>query len=176
MAASFPTSIKSFTTKVDLVDSVLAADTNEQSDEITAIETYLINSIALANWTPTRAVSGGTTPTYTFIDTSRYLRTGKLVECWITWINTSGGTAGAGSSPVTFTLPVAANGVYSLTNSVLGYGYVYESGGTDSNIFVTLNSTTLGQFVKVAGLGNVTGNDQNTTDRRISAHFCYEAA
>lgn len=41
MPASYPTSIKSFTTLVDNVDDVLAAHQNEPNDEITAIETVL---------------------------------------------------------------------------------------------------------------------------------------
>ncbi|MDL1909685.1 hypothetical protein FBQ81_03175 [Chloroflexi bacterium CFX6] len=39
--ASFPSSIKTFPTLVDLADSVLAAHQNERGDEITAIETEL---------------------------------------------------------------------------------------------------------------------------------------
>jgi hypothetical protein len=41
MPASFPTSIKSFSTLVDLVDSVLAAHQNDRALEITAIEGLL---------------------------------------------------------------------------------------------------------------------------------------
>lgn len=44
MAASFPTSVKTFSTLVDLVDSVLASHQNDRGDEITAIENYLIES------------------------------------------------------------------------------------------------------------------------------------
>ena len=41
MAASYPTSIKSFTTKVDDVDDVMAVDINGLQDEVVAIETAL---------------------------------------------------------------------------------------------------------------------------------------
>jgi hypothetical protein len=41
MAASYPSSIKSFTTKVDNVDDVMAADVNSIQDEVVAIETAL---------------------------------------------------------------------------------------------------------------------------------------
>lgn len=40
--ASFPTSIKSFATIVDFVDSVLAAHQNDRAGEIAAVETYLL--------------------------------------------------------------------------------------------------------------------------------------
>jgi len=44
MAASFPGSIKSFTTKADNVDNVMAADVNGIQDEVVAIETHLITN------------------------------------------------------------------------------------------------------------------------------------
>lgn len=175
MAASFPTSIKTFSTKVDLVDSVLAADTNEQSDEITALETYLITTIAWANWTPTIAVSGGTAPTYTATFLNRYMQIRKLVVCHITWYNSSGGTAGAGANAITFTLPVTASSSYSAANSNFGMAYVYESGGTSALCWTASASTTTARFV-LAGISSVVGNDQSSTDRRISSTFMYEAA
>ena len=45
MTASFPTSVKTFTTKQDYVDTVLAADINSPQEEITAIESVLYGSI-----------------------------------------------------------------------------------------------------------------------------------
>src|SRR5690606_34758952 len=42
--ASFPTSVKSFTTKADNVDDVMAADVNGIQDEVVAIETHLITN------------------------------------------------------------------------------------------------------------------------------------
>lgn len=44
--ASFPTSIKTFATLVDLVDSVLASHPNQRGDEITAIETFIMDGAA----------------------------------------------------------------------------------------------------------------------------------
>lgn len=44
MAASFPTSLKTFATLADDVDKVLAAHQNDANDEITAIEAYLFDS------------------------------------------------------------------------------------------------------------------------------------
>lgn len=42
--ATFPSSVKSFATLIDLVDSVLASHQNERADEITALEDYLLNT------------------------------------------------------------------------------------------------------------------------------------
>ncbi len=44
MTASFPTSVKSFTTKADNVDDVMAADVNGIQDEVVAIETHLVTN------------------------------------------------------------------------------------------------------------------------------------
>lgn len=44
MAASFPGSVKSFTTKADNVDDVMAADVNGIQDEVVAIETHLVTN------------------------------------------------------------------------------------------------------------------------------------
>lgn len=45
MAASYPTSVKSFTGVVDAVDDVSAADINDIHDEVEAIETDLLASV-----------------------------------------------------------------------------------------------------------------------------------
>jgi hypothetical protein len=51
MTASFPTSVKSFTTKVDNVDDAMAVDVNGIQDEVVAIETYVIaNTAYIDNW------------------------------------------------------------------------------------------------------------------------------
>jgi hypothetical protein len=46
--SSYPSSIKSFTTKVDNVDDVMAADVNDLQAEVVAIETALGVNMALA--------------------------------------------------------------------------------------------------------------------------------
>lgn len=72
MSASYPGSIKSFTTKVDTSDDVLAADMNDVQNEIVALETELgINAskklakvwcyVTISGGTPTIAASNGLT-------------------------------------------------------------------------------------------------------------------
>lgn len=56
MAADYPTSVKSFATKVDNVDLVMAADINDIQTEVTAIETQLVTS-KLATLTTAPAAS-----------------------------------------------------------------------------------------------------------------------
>lgn len=57
--ASFPTSVKTFPTLVDLVDSVLASHQNERGAEVTAIETFLTAAALYAGF-GTPAVMAGT--------------------------------------------------------------------------------------------------------------------
>lgn len=45
MTASYPSSVKSFTTKVDFTDTVLAAHVNDLQDEVNSIESTLGSSI-----------------------------------------------------------------------------------------------------------------------------------
>ena len=68
MAASYPTSIKSFSTKTDNVDDVLAAHVNDLQEEVVAIETVLgvgktggiIQRVIATTVTHSGALSGAT--------------------------------------------------------------------------------------------------------------------
>ncbi len=65
-AASYPTSVKSFTTKVDNVDDVMAADINGLQDEVVAVETALgvgksTSVIQVVNYQTGTRASGSTT-------------------------------------------------------------------------------------------------------------------
>ena len=127
-------------------------------------------------WTVTRSVSGGTAPSYTSVDLSRFEIKGRTVHCQITWVNLTGGTAGAGTNALTFTLPVTASTAgYSSFNSVFGTGWAYEAAGTATNIVVAYNTGgTEGRFTTMPGIASLVGNDQSSDDRRISADFSYE--
>lgn len=65
MSASYPASLKSYTTKVDNVDDVLAADMNSVQEEIVAIETALgvglTNTVVQVVNTQSGALTTGTT-------------------------------------------------------------------------------------------------------------------
>lgn len=64
MAASFPTSIKSFTSKTDGVDTIAASHVNDLQDEVTAIETAL--GASMANVAPlTAEINNQSGTTYT---------------------------------------------------------------------------------------------------------------
>jgi hypothetical protein len=104
MAASYPTSVKSFTTKADAVDLYQAAHINDIQDEVTAIEQdILTNGLTLTSgkikfpatqvpsagvndlddyeegsFTPLILSSGGGTPTYT-TQVGGYTKIGRKV-------------------------------------------------------------------------------------------------
>lgn len=131
---------------------------------------------AWSSWTPTITVSGGTAPTYTAKFLNRYMQIGKLLIGHITWVNSAGGTAGAGTNAITFTSPVTLATDYSVANTVLGLGHVYESAGTQGGVYVAYNTSTTLRLQLFGAITNVVGNDQSSTDRRISATFIAETA
>ena len=52
MTASYPTTVKSFTTKVDFTDTVLAAHVNNLQEEVVAVQTELGTDVAVGSgWT-----------------------------------------------------------------------------------------------------------------------------
>ncbi len=68
MAAVFPTGIKTFTAKVDLVDNVLATHVNQLQEEVTALETALGTGTLVSTW-----AGGLTTPGTHSSITARFL-------------------------------------------------------------------------------------------------------
>lgn len=96
MAASFPSSVKSFTSRVS-GDTIQPAHINDLQDEVTALETGLFTS---GTWTITLASSGGGTPTYTN-RTGYYLRKGNEVTASGILTLLTRGTLAAGTMSIT---------------------------------------------------------------------------
>lgn len=96
MPASYPTSIKSFTTK-SANDVIQPGHVNDVQDEIVALETQLLTT---GTWTITLASSGGGAPTYT--DQAGFYRK-KGNEVTVSGILTllTTGTLGAGTLTIT---------------------------------------------------------------------------
>lgn len=125
--ASYPSSIKSFSTLVDLADSVLAAHQNERGDEITALETYLLNRISIdgmkLTWNSATSISVGigscVTESGDIINNTSTLTASSLSLSASTWYHVyvylSGGSPAA---EVVTTAPVAWKGTaYSKTGA-----------------------------------------------------------
>lgn len=124
MPTNFPTSLDSYSTKVNSVDTVNASHINDLQDAIMAIENAFITTTV---WTPALS-SSGTPPTVTYTDRSgRSFRIGNLVyvHCYIYAGNIS--AVGTGNIRITG-LPVASNnlcalsmGISNILNTDTGY-------------------------------------------------------
>jgi len=144
MAASYPTSKKIFTTKVDNVDDVMASHINEPQDEIMAIEDQLITSklstlgapsgsqvlISVAG-VPTWAAKAPDADKLDNLDSTYFMP----VSYKDGWIPVTGTFSYASAS--TITVPSGAAAVYSLydkvkftQHGVTKYGYVYPTSDT----------------------------------------------
>lgn len=130
------------------------------------------------NWAPARTVSGGTVPTYTEKDISYFRINGGILIGAISWVNLSGGTAGAGGNNLTFNLPVAAKSAdFSADRSHIGIGNSFESAGTIAPVGVVGNvSASVGEFITSTGGAAIKGDDQSSTNRYINASLCYRIA
>lgn len=98
MAASYPTSVKAFTSKVDGVDDVMAADINEIQDEVEAVETDLLNN--LQDYSSISTITGWTSFTQKQLG---YVKSGKRVYFIFQLVGTSN------SINTNFTLPYNNN-------------------------------------------------------------------
>jgi hypothetical protein len=127
MAASYPTSVKTFTTKATS-DTIQASHVNDPQDEIVAIEQdILTNGLTLTSgkikfpatqvpsagandlddyeegtWTPAVASSGGGTPTYAANgQVGRYVKVGRMVKFQCRVELATKGTLAAGGVTIT---------------------------------------------------------------------------
>jgi len=104
MAADFPTSVKTFTTKANNVDTIDASHVNDLQDEVRAVEVLLgAGSTRAIAWTPTVAFSVSSTG-LTYTSSGFYARFGSLVYVQGEFVITDNGT-GSGDLRVT-NLPV----------------------------------------------------------------------
>lgn len=98
MPASFPTSVKTFTTKSNNVNTVNADDINDIQEEINAIETFLGTSPSRrVSWTPAFTWATPGTSTWTYSTRGGYVQTiGGLVmaSAYVTGTPTIGTGAG----------------------------------------------------------------------------------
>lgn len=109
MAASFPTTVKTFTTKSNNVDTIDASHVNDLQDEVNAIEALLgASSTRFTSWTPT--ISFATPPTSIGYSgqTGSYAQFGSVVYCSAS-VTVNALTAGAGTGEMRFGLPVVSS-------------------------------------------------------------------
>jgi hypothetical protein len=154
MAAVYPSSVKVFTTKVDLVDTVLAENVNTLQDEVTAVQTSLGSGILSSTW-----AGGYTNPT-----------THASVQARMA--NIEAGLISLGSGKQDAATAVTLTGTQTLTNKTLTSPAI--SGGTLTSTLTnsgtisggTINATTL----QVGGVAAVTvSGTQTLTNKTLTS-------
>lgn len=158
--ATFPSAIKTFTDRVN-GDTITDAFFDEPNSEITAIETFLRNSLFSSVNSSCLPIAGSYTPTWTATVSNptlsngslsgAYLKMGKLV--FLSIVLQFGSSTSVGSGVYSFTLPGTA------ASSGNFYGLAIDSGGAR-------NYTTIGYFsdsTHISGYaegGNFVGHNQ----------------
>lgn len=170
MAASYPTSVKSFSTK-STTDVVEASHPNDLQDEVTAIEDALLNGFThdLKNtgWTDysgTSTVTGWSAFTQ---KTIFYKKVGRLVFVSFQIAGTSDATTAS------FTLPHAR------TSEALTQTFAMSGDIQDNGAAVTTNA--YGQIVASGSTATLypsaaSGNWTASSTKRVQGSFWYEAA
>lgn len=163
--------------------SGLTINIQQQFDEILSDITDLQNDKldipTTQTYTPVVTLVGGagnTVPTYSTV-IGRYTEIGSIVHVDVLLINTSGGTAGAGTGQVAISLPSTA------ANNNLDYLVPmgeFTNGGTRSMVLgIILGNTSnvlLGYQTTLTAFGSLDGNLQNNASRVIRLNFWYEQA
>lgn len=156
MAASYPTSVKSFTTK-STNDTIEAAHVNDLQDEVNAIEAdILTNGITLTSgrikfpatqaasadanslddyeegtWVPVIASAGGGSATYS-VQAGFYVKVGRRIDFWGRVTLATTGTLAAGAVTITG-LPLAALG----TSQFFGGCNIHFWGATATIVYMS---------------------------------------
>lgn len=150
MATTFPTTIDSYTTKVNNVDTITASHVNDLQDAMVATETILgASSTRAISWTPTVAFSGGST-SMTYTSVGFYARFGSMIFLHGEFLFSAKGTS-TGDLRVT-NIPVASlsNAPCTITCSFYNNNWttlqpiIARTGGSSSQIidFYSLSGTT----------------------------------
>lgn len=116
MPASYPSAIKSFTAKTDLIDDVMAVDVNEIQDEVAAIE----GELGLLGWSPyssTWTYASATTFTVSGDQTARF-RTGTKIKLTQTTVKYFYVLSSSYAAPNT-TVTITGGSDYSLANAAI---------------------------------------------------------
>lgn len=170
MAADFPTSVKTFTTKTNDVDTIDASHVNDLQDEVNAVETLLgASSARRTTWTPTVAFS--TTNTGVVYTSSGFsARMGSMIFLYAEFAITTKGSA-AGDLRIT-NAPVA-----SFSGALCSFACSFSN-----NLWVTTQPTvarigSASQIIDFYSLSGITwtriaaGNVQDGSALRFSGFY-----
>ena len=179
MSASYPGSVKSFTTKNN-GDTIQNTHVNDLQDEVNAVETDLasaglsLSAITPLNFAPTLAFGGASVGVTYSANAGRYLKIGKLVKLYGRIILTSKGTStGAATISLPFTCENAiapiAGGIVFTNYSNMGSSLVAFYGTPTNNA-----ATATLQFTSAASsnMGGMKDSEfTNTSDFSFSGFF-----
>lgn len=122
---------------------------------------------------PAIAVSGGTVPTYSS-SVYKYRVVYDRVHYTLNLRNTSGGTAGSGTNPITFQLPFDPSATASDDSGGLGMGSCYENGGTICGIYIGRNAANKAYARNITSVASIVGNDQSDANRIFQAQGVFQ--
>lgn len=125
MATNFPTSLDSYTTKVNAVDTVNASHVNDLQDAVVAIETILgAGSVASTTFTP-QLKFGGAAVSMTGTLVGRHVRLGRLVAVSISiTLTAKGSSTGAATVDLPFTVLGTTYGYWIADHRAMASSYV----------------------------------------------------
>lgn len=144
-----------------------------------ALQTQLAAKLASPTWTtftPTVTLVGGsgnTVPTYSST-LARYIQIGKFIHMQVALINTSGGTAGAGTGVLNVALPVAMSANTTTDALIITAGYMSNSTTEDFLLVRPVASSAALPLYRSVGFTAIVGNTQNNAARSLRFAFSYE--
>lgn len=152
----------------------LARATAEYDAKFKTLDAFLkANAYSEGVYTPVLSASGGTIPTFTATALSgKWIKLGRVCFVNVTASNTAGGTPGAGTFQLSFSLPFAVNSTSLGARRLMG---AYTNGGTVDLVFgdFLAGGTTSALFKQtVAGSNTAQANlncvDFNNVTRSLS--------
>lgn len=155
MAADFPTTVKTFTTKANNVDTIDASHVNDLQDEVTAIENVLKGTVSVpatrvTTWTPTFAPTSGAFTSIAYSSQVGYqMRMGGVVfiqgTVAVSSINATGASGNIRISglPVAGVATAAAISISQAQNWTTAAPAAGRTNGTQVQLFTNTNFSEL---------------------------------
>jgi len=134
------------------------------------------SSAGWTTYTPTVTLVGGagnTVPTYT-TTSGRYTQIGNTIYVQVVLINSSGGTAGAGTGTFTVALPISRGSEVANTYRMVGYALNNTTYYLLTALSPSTSTLAINYFSAINTKATFTGAQQNNAIRELHLSFCYE--
>ena len=153
MAASFPASVKSFTTKSP-GDTIQPAHVNDAQDEISAVETWLLDGGTVGTWTPVLNFGGGTTGITYATQSGNSRKIGRVAVVEFTILLTSKGSS-TGVATITGLPYAPLNNIYAGADPVAQFSSI-------NGLFLSVAaSSTFATVLIPSSTGRTSAEDTN---------------